>query len=173
MTMLFKKSTPAALLTLITAQSVCAVFFLWDVIADGAELRWNVLTSHFMIEALAALLLIAGVLFELRYLNQLLRRQAHLEKQVSIAAGAFHDIVQDHFDQWGLTPSEQDVANFTIKGMTIAEIAELRGSAEGTVKAHLNGIYKKAGVSGRGGLLSLLIEELMMQPYTSDQGVPT
>jgi hypothetical protein len=63
-----------------------------------------------------------------------------------------------------LTPSEQDVATFLIKGCDIAEIARLRGSAEGTVKAHLNAIYRKADVSGRAALVSILIEDLMSQP---------
>ena len=66
-----------------------------------------------------------------------------------------------HYLQWGLTPSEADVATFTIKGCSIAEIARLRGSAEGTVKTHLNAIYRKSGLSGRGQLASLLIEDLL------------
>ena len=41
------------------------------------------------------------------------------------------------------------MAWFTIKGLSIAEIARLRGTSEGTVKAHSNAIYRKAGVSGR------------------------
>ena len=55
------------------------------------------------------------------------------------------------------------MATFLIKGADIAEIARLRGSAEGTVKAHLNAIYRKAGVSGRPALVSLLIEDLMTE----------
>lgn len=156
---------PPALIAMIAAQSLCAAFFLWDVAQDGLALGLHgFASSHFVIELLAALGLIAAVVFESRYLLALLRRKAHLEQQVSIAAGAFHDIVQDYFVQWGLTPSEQDVALFTIKGMSIAEIAVLRGSAEGTVKSHLNGIYRKAGVAGRGALLSLLIEDLVAEP---------
>ena len=46
----------------------------------------------------------------------------------------------------------------------LSEVAEIRGSAEGTVKAHLNAIYRKAGVQGRNGLMSLLIEDLMGAP---------
>ena len=40
-------------------------------------------------------------------------------------------------------------------------LAALRGSVEGTVKAHLSAIYRKAGVSGRGALLGLFIEDLL------------
>jgi DNA-binding CsgD family transcriptional regulator len=48
-----------------------------------------------------------------------------------------------------------------IKGLSIAEIAAMRQTREGTVKAQCNAIYGKAGVSGRQQLLSLFIEELM------------
>ncbi|MFA8384040.1 MAG: helix-turn-helix transcriptional regulator [Pelagibaca sp.] len=160
---------PVSLLILIVAQSLCAAFFLWDVVVDGFDLGLTAfVSSHFVIEALAVLALIAGVVFETRYLFALLRRKAHLEEQLGLAAGAFHDIVESRFDTWALTPSERDVALFTLKGFGIAEIADLRGSAEGTVKAHLNGIYRKAGVTGRGAFLSLFIEDLMSIPQPPD-----
>lgn len=63
-----------------------------------------------------------------------------------------------------------DVARFLIKGCEIAEIARLRGTAEGNVKAHLNAIYRKSGVSGRAALVSLLIENLMEQPLIGADG---
>lgn len=152
----------APLVGLIAVQILCAAFFLFDVAKDGIEIGWPPFTHwEFVVELLAALSLIAAVAVELRWLMALLRRKAHLERQLSLAAGAFHDIVAAQFDSWGLTPSEQDVAMLTLKGLAIAEIAEIRGSAEGTVKSHLNGIYRKAGVNGRGAFLSLFIEELM------------
>ena len=95
---------------------------------------------------------------------RLLRRKAHLEQQLSLAAGAFHEIATAQFRAWGLTPSEEDVAMLMLKGLAIPEIAGVRGCAEGTVKSHLNGLYRKAGVSGRGAFLSLFIEELMSLP---------
>jgi DNA-binding CsgD family transcriptional regulator len=67
----------------------------------------------------------------------------------------------EHFDTWALTPSERDVALLAIKGLSISEIAEVRTTKEGTIKAQCNAIYSKAGVSGRQQLLSLFIEELM------------
>ena len=57
-----------------------------------------------------------------------------------------------------------------LKGLSIPEIAQIRGSAEGTVKSHLNGIYRKAGVTGRGAFLSLFIEDLMSTPLAPPQG---
>lgn len=158
----------APLVGLIAVQTLCAAFFLLDVASDGIEIGWPPFTHwHFMVELLAALSLIAAVAVELRWLMALLRRKAHLERQLSLAAGAFHDIVAAQFESWGLTPSEQDVAMLTLKGLAIAEIAGIRGSAEGTVKSHLHGIYRKAGVTGRGAFLSLFIEELMSTPRSA------
>ena len=156
---------PMALGALILAQGACAGIFLWDVVLDGGALHtlWP-LDWHFAVEAAAVAGLIAGIAFEIRVLLRLLARKAHLERQVSMAASALHDVIEAHFNDWGLTASEADVAWFTVKGLSIAEIARLRGSAEGTVKSHLNAIYRKAGVANRGELLSLLIEDLMAGP---------
>ncbi|QEE35764.1 helix-turn-helix transcriptional regulator [Octadecabacter sp. SW4] len=152
---------PFALLLLIAAQVVTAGFFLWDVISDGLSLgRWALSDWHFVVEAVAAIALILAVIIEARYLVALLRRKSHLERQVSVAASAFHDVIEAQFAAWSLTPSEADVAHFTVKGFSIGEIAQYRGSAEGTIKSHLNAIYRKAGVANRGELLSLLIEDL-------------
>ena len=72
------------------------------------------------------------------------------------------EVLEERFADWGLTPAERDVALFAIKGMSTQEIATLRSTSEGTVKAQTNAIYRKAGVSGRGGF-SLFIEDLMEQ----------
>ena len=80
------------------------------------------------------------------------------------ASGEFQQILTDRFSEWGLTPAERDVALFAIKGMSTAEIAALRATSEGTVKAQTNAIYRKAGVTGRSQLLSLFIDDLMRDP---------
>lgn len=153
---------PLPLVGLILAQSACAGFFVWDVILDGGQLPGLFpLDIHFLIEAGAVLGLIAGIAVEIRVLFRLLSRKAHLERQVSMAQSAFHDVIEAHFEALALTAAEADIAWFTVKGLSIAEIAQMRGSAEGTVKSHLNAIYRKADVSNRGALLSLLIDELM------------
>lgn len=150
---------------LIIAQAACVSFFVADLARDLSALpigAW--LDLHLTLEFFANLGLIAGIVFEAHYLTLLLRRQAHVERALSVASGALHEVMEAHFEDWGLTPAEADVAAFTIKGFAIAEIAALRGSAEGTVKTHLNAIYRKAGVSGRGQLVSLLIEDLLGGP---------
>ncbi len=155
---------------LIMAQTFSAFFFLSDLIVDTytSGIRSTLTNPHLMLETFAALTLVVTVVVEARYLDRLLRRQAVLVRGMQVASGALHDLMQAYYDTWGLTPSERDVAGFAIKGVSIAEIADLRGTAPGTVKAHLNAIYRKAGVTGRGELLSLLIEDLMATPLLED-----
>lgn len=86
-----------------------------------------------------------------------------------VATGALNEVIADYFEDWALTPSEKDVAMFAIKGLSNAEIAELRDSSEGTIKAHLNAVFRKADVSGRSQLVSFLIEDLMSQPLVSEE----
>lgn len=153
---------PAIVIALIAAQSICAAYFLWDVFADARRnAALGPVEQMLVLETAATLALIAGIAFEIRVLMRLLQRKAHLERQVSLAARAFHDVIEERFTAWALTTAERDVAHFSVKGLSITEIAGMRGSAEGTVKSQLNAIYRKAGVGNRGELLSLLIEEIM------------
>lgn len=155
------------LVALILFQVLCTVFFVADILADIGQLGWDSLTDWHLVPEIAACLgLISGIVGLAFYLARVLRRQAHMERGMSVAQGALASLIDGYFATWGLTPSEADVATFTIKGYAIAEIAVLRGSREATVKTHLNAIYRKAGVAGRGQLVSLLIEDLMRGPIT-------
>ena len=53
------------------------------------------------------------------------------------------------------------MALFALKGCDVAEIAELRGAATGTVRSQLSQIYAKAGVTSQAMLVSLFIEDLL------------
>ena len=159
---------PGLLIGLILFQSVCAAFFVIDITAD-LEAAWpDVLGSgHLMPELGATLGLLLGIGCEALVLWHLLRRQTRLQQGMSVAAGALAEVMEGFFAEWALTPAEADVARFTVKGYAIAEIAGFRGSAEATVKTHLNAIYRKAGVAGRAQLVSLLVEDLLRAPLVS------
>jgi DNA-binding CsgD family transcriptional regulator len=160
----------AQLIALILFQLICTVFFIYDVSFD---LEKNGLVSVFTLEMLpevaATAGLVVGMLFELRLLMSLRRKQADMAKGLRVAAGALDGLMRGYFDEWALTPAERDVATFTIKGFSIAEIAGMRASAEGTVKTHLNAIYRKAGVAGRAQLVSLLVEDLFRAPLLAQE----
>jgi DNA-binding CsgD family transcriptional regulator len=109
----------------------------------------------------AALGLLLGLGVGALMLRRSLQRTRAAEQALRAASGAFMELVEERFDSWGLTPAERDVALFALKGCSLSEIAGLRNTSEGTVKAQTNAIYRKAGVSGRPQLLSLFVEDLM------------
>lgn len=157
------------LAAVIFVQALCAAIFLHDIIKDYQELNGKVFGDfHQMVEMIGAFALSIGVVVQSQVLAQLMRRHARAERGLSIASGALHDLMESYFRNWGLTAAEADVAAFTMKGFAIPEIAELRGTREGTVKTQLNAIYRKAGVTGRGPLISLLLEDLMSQSLIGD-----
>ena len=158
------------ILALILVQVVCGLIFLTDVIGDlmpqaGEAMDWGAATSE--IAAVTALFL--GLGFEGLVLMRLLRRQGEMAKSLAAAQGALGELMEGYFRNWGLTPTEADVAAFTIKGFSIAEIAGFRGSAEGTIKTHLNAIYRKSGTSGRAQLVSVLVEDLFRGALVAPQ----
>ncbi len=148
---------------LLVVQSLSAGFFVYDILITLIGLpvppiNWQI---YEFIQIGAALGLIFGAVLTGVALRRSLVRSAHVESQLRAASGAFAELLEDKFARWGLTPAERDVALFAIKGLSIQEIAALRSTSEGTVKAQTNAIYRKAGVSGRSQLLSLFIDDLM------------
>ncbi len=121
-------------------------------------ISWEV---HEAIEITAVAGLLIGFVLGLMLVRNLLARNTKVEGQLRVASGEFHALLKEHFSQWGLSPSETDVAYFAIKGLSNLEIAELRGTSDGTVKAQLNAVYKKAALESRTQLLGYFIEELM------------
>ncbi|MCX7349546.1 MAG: helix-turn-helix transcriptional regulator [Alphaproteobacteria bacterium] len=158
---------PVLIMAMIAAQVICALVFFVDVMRDVATLGgpdWSMLP-----EALASLALFFGIAFEGVFLVHLLRRKASLERSVGLASSALQGVIESHFDEWKLTASERDVASLMVKGLSISEIAGVRGSAEGTVKAHLNAIYRKANARNRAEVLSHIMDAMIDKPLLTPE----
>lgn len=157
-----RDKTMTILIVLMAVQLACAVFFVSDAaldfIKDGGLAS---IDGHLAVEILATIALLAAIVVEGRFLRGLMQRKARLEQSLANASAEVHAVIEAQFEEWNLSPAENDIAMFLVKGMGTVEIAELRGSAEGTVKAHLAAIFKKAGVHSRAELLSLLIDRLL------------
>jgi DNA-binding CsgD family transcriptional regulator len=150
-------------LAVFLVQAVCAVFFVSDIVMSIFDVRATPISwqSKELLEIGAALGLILGVCLGAVALRRTLRKTRQVEAKLRAASGAFMDMLEENFADWGLTPAERDVALFAIKGLSTSEIAVMRSTSEGTIKAQTNAIYRKAGVSGRPQLLSLFIDDLM------------
>ena len=150
-------------LAVLIIQALCAVFFVSDIMSSYFGLRTTPISweSRELIEIGAAAGLVIGLILAAAALREAFRGREVAEERLRRASAAFADLMDERFDEWGLTAAERDVALFAIKGMSTAEISALRNTSEGTVKAQTNAIYRKAGVTGRPQLLSLFIEDLL------------
>ena len=150
------------LLAILALQVVCCLYLVSDMLLSVMGIYYEPLAWQYQeyLEIGAALGLIAGIGLGARMLVLSLRRRREAEARLHRAQSAFMDHVEQRFSDWGLSPAESDVALFAIKGLSVAEIAGLRDTSEGTVKAQTAAVYRKAGVANRHQLLSLFIEDL-------------
>lgn len=166
-------SRPMFLWGLFILQVVCTFFFAKDSIQDALGIPETIGEANDLLETGVTLCLALGTIFTGWELRRTFQRQEKMRQQIEVASGAFADILQKQFDAWSLTEAEQAVALLGIKGYSIAEIAQLRSTKEGTIKAQNASVYRKAGVSGRLQLLSHFIEDLMGDALVASAKIET
>lgn len=152
-----RKATGIGLL--VALQALACAFFLADLVGDIAG---EGIGLHLAIEGLAAAALLIAVVLGALQVRGLIAAARRDEAAVAAGQGALADLIGLRFDEWQLTAAEADVALFALKGCDIGEIAALRGSAAGTVRAQLARVYAKAGVDSQSGLIALFLEELIV-----------
>lgn len=70
--------------------------------------------------------------------------------------------IDRQFDEWGLTPSEREVALLLVKGHSHKRIARMTDRSERTARQHATSVYRKAGLSGRAELAGFFLEDLIL-----------
>jgi len=148
---------------IVLIQFLCALFFVSDILLTALNIRATPIPWHIreLLEIGASVGLILGVVVGGIILSNTLNKSRKSEEKLRLVSAAFMDVVAEKFVEWRLTAAEKDVALFLLKGMSTHEIAVLRQTSEGTVKAQTNAIYRKSGVTGRPQLFSLFIDDLM------------
>lgn len=147
----------------VAVQCACATLFLYDMIITffGIRVRpinWQV--REFM-EIAATVGLSIGSLFGFIIVMIMKRENRRAQMTIRSMSGALVDVLEEHFTSWDLTPAEREVAWLTFKGFTNQEIADLRGTREGTIKAQNYAIFRKAGVKSRNQLLAHFMDDLL------------
>lgn len=156
-----------AMSIVVALQMLAALFFILDFAGDVAA---DGITTHLVAEGAAALALVAAVMIGALAVRSLLRAARTDEMAVALGRGAASDLIRQRFGQWKLTAAEAEVALFALKGCDIAEIARLRNSATGTVRAQLTHVYAKAGVGSQSALVALFLDDLIDPALLSDAG---
>ncbi len=147
------------------------------VLASGADLlsdmRHGASMSHLVQEGIILLLSLGAVLW---LLTGLLRQQHEIEQlkkalveQHGIRAEPYvvnarqqlGEVIHQQFEDWSLTPSEQEVGWLLLKGLSLKEIAVLRDTREKTVRQQASSIYRKADLSGRHAFSAWFIEDIL------------
>lgn len=145
----------------------CMAFFVIDVIVDIVE---HVLSRtpygpsellHLVFEILAVGGLSYAVLTLRAYLRLTRAEAARSKETIQMLRGNFDAVLREKFDEWGLTAAERDVTLLIIRGLSGAEIAAARNTAQGTIKAQSTSIFRKIGVGSKTELMSAIIDEFL------------
>lgn len=147
--------------------AISALFFAFDVASDiyeriiarAAPEMLDLLHLFFEVFSVGAMILAIRVL--LQHLGRLQAENAQQGQSLQLLRGEMDQVMRRRFSEWQLSPAERDIAMYTLKGLSIAEIARARATAEGTVKAQTTGIFRKAGVASRTELMSLFMDEFL------------
>lgn len=135
------------------------LFFAYDIVADLLDDSENRL--HILIEALVFVAISMALFAELIRVRRL-RRQIHRERdKIARLSGEMLEVMRHRFSEWGLSPSESDVALLLVKGLSMKEISAARQVKEKTVRQQATAIYAKSGYAGRHELAAHFIQDLM------------
>lgn len=74
------------------------------------------------------------------------------------------DAIDEQFARWELTPAEREVGLMLLKGLSLREIADVRGTSERTVRQQARAVYAKAGLANRSELAAFFLEDLLLPP---------
>ena len=98
---------------------------------------------------------------ELRRVSGLRQEVRQEREKTARLSGELLAAMRGQFSDWGLSPSESEVALLLIKGLSMKEIAQARDVKEKTVRQQATSIYAKSGCAGRHELVARFIEDLM------------
>lgn len=164
--------------------ALVAAFVIVDLATDFGE---GVALYHVIAEGMVGMVALFGIAYVLRGSSELRQRLAQERRDFSefrAQAEAWRRETRRYIDglaraidqqlvRWGLTAAEKEVAFLLLKGLSLKEIAGVRGTTEKTARAQSMAVYAKAGVAGRSELSAFFLEDLLVPrsgaaPATAD-----
>jgi len=149
---------------------MCLNFF--DVLTD---ISLGVPGWHIFSESLIVIVSGVGALFLIKDIRARTSDISRLKQELLISDDKFRNIsdemknarheysavIHNQFEQWLLTPSEQNVAMLLLKGLSFKEISGVRNTKEKTVRQQASVIYSKSNVEGRHEFAAWFLEDFM------------
>ncbi|MCB0346644.1 MAG: hypothetical protein KDD66_16130 [Bdellovibrionales bacterium] len=83
------------------------------------------------------------------------------EKNSSLIKGLSIEI-DSQLESWGLSSAEKEVALLLLKGLSLKEIADIRGTSEKTARHQATIVYAKSNLEGRAQLSAFFLEDLLL-----------
>lgn len=142
-------------------------------IIDGLPL------SHLLHEIALALFAFIGAFYQFRIIkwqgkeilsyrekvseleSELESEKAEFRNRIAHLSNEFLSHIDQQFNKWNFTRSEKEIALLLIKGLSMKEIADIRGSSESTVRQQASLIYKKSHLGGRMELSAFFLDDIL------------
>jgi DNA-binding CsgD family transcriptional regulator len=156
---------------------VSAIIFVLITIDITGDYRDGVPKMHLFVEAFVLMLSLAGIVYFGRLYYEFSQAKIHvLTRDLAMATQqaqqwrmANRDLIaglavqiQKQFDNWQLTRAEAEVGMLMLKGLSHAEIAQVRNASERTTRDQARAVYRKSGMTGRTELSAFFLEDLLL-----------
>ena len=159
-----------------------AVLIVWDI---GEDLAAGTTTFHVVMELLMMVASAVGALYfwsQLRVARQVERvleqdlkkvrsETTRWQKEEQHLLHNLQKAINRQFTQWDFSPTEKEIASHLLNGLSLKEIAQLRGSTDKSVKQQAYLLYRKAGLGGRAVLSAFFLCGLLQPETTTDETV--
>ena len=179
----FGASTPKAWQILIVSLglAVIALVTAADVLYDLEEgASWTHLSFEFVTIIICGALSI-WMLKQIKLLRtEVVRYQSeansksleasHWRSEAEVHVRGVGEAIEKQLKVWHLTPSEQEVVFFMLKGLAYKDIAAIRSVSEKTVRQQALAVFRKSNLGGRSELSAYFLEDLL--PAQRTVGIP-
>ena len=135
------------------------LFFAYDIVADLLDDSESLF--HIVVESLVFIAISAVLFAELIRVGRLTQEVRLERNKTARLSGELLAAMRRQFSEWGLSPSESEVALLLIKGLSMKEISQAREVKEKTIRQQATSVYAKSGCAGRHELVARFIEDLM------------
>ncbi len=162
----------SSLKVLLFSGTLITVLMGWDLISDYKE---GSSAPHLIAEALVFAIGALAMVFSLKKLLEFRVENHDLQLKLKLSQEEkdqwkreANDLIQglsvqidSQFKRWELSPTENEVGFLILKGISLKEIAHIRGTKLKTVQQQARSIYQKSHTSNRSELAAFFLEDLL------------